>query len=380
MLAQTAGKTFLGILRSHLRQEPVKLPEAPDWEGIAALASMHSLQAMVWYTVKDLPGIPEQVQQKLRAGFHATVFAEAQQTYLRQRIGELFDAQGLDYIFLRGSCLKDAYPEPALRSMSDVDVLVRMENYDAIHQCMTAMGAETSLQDDNHRNYRYSGALVEFHPNLLRHTSAGAAALNPGWQFVSADAPHVLDPNGEYLYTLCHLAHHFMSGGTGVRSVMDVWVSLTARPLPDRAWLEEKLADSGLLSFVCNVEDLARAWFGDGEMTPLLQELEHYILTCGTYGTADRAFLNNAAVSGGKWTGLRKKVFPGRAVLEDTCPWSKGKPLLLPAAWVARLWHKSTADGGAAVKRWGNDAMQVEKEAVQSHSQMLRRFGLELSE
>lgn len=378
MLAESAEKTFLRILRSHLRQEPISLPESPDWEGIAALASMHSLQAMVWHTVKDVSDIPEAVRKKLRAGFHATVFAEAQQTWLARQISKSFQERGIDYVLLRGSCLKESYPVPSLRTMSDIDVLVRMEDYEAIHACMTDMGAEQALQDDNHRNYRCSGALVEFHPNLLRHTDPGGQVLNPGWQFVRQDAPHVLNPEGEYLYTLCHLAHHFMGGGTGVRSVADVWVSLTARPAPDRAWLEQTLAHCGLLSFVHNMEDLARAWFADGEMTPLLEELGAYILTCGTYGREDRAYLSNAAISGGKWAGLRKKLFPGRAVLEDTCPWSKGKPLLLPAAWCARLWRKSTAGGGAAMKRWGSSAMQVDKEAVESHSEMFRRFGLEL--
>lgn len=378
MLAESAEKTFLGVLRSHLRQEPLSLPEAPDWEGVAGLAAMHSLQAMVWHTVRQVPGIPEAVQQKLRAGFHSTVFAEAQQTWLVQQLRKAFEASHIDYVLLRGSCLKESYPVPSLRSMSDVDVLVRMEDYEAIHGCMTELGAEPALQDDNHRNYRCSGALVEFHPNLLRHTDPGGEALNPGWQFVAADKPHVLDPEGEYLYTLCHLAHHFMSGGTGVRSVTDVWISLHKRPLPDRDALEEKLARCGLLSFIHNIEALAEAWFGDGEMTPLLEELGNYILTCGTYGTEDRAYLSNAAVSGGKWGGLRRKLFPGRAVLEDTCPWSRKSALLLPAAWCARLWHKSTAQGGAAVKRWGGNAMQVEKAAVESHSEMLRRFGLEI--
>ena len=370
-----AFSAFISILRAHLAGQPLALSEPVPWDGILELAKAHSLTAMVGYAVQSAKDVPPAVAASLRKGFHAGIFMDAQLTHLRDQLSRRLTDLHIDHAFLRGICLRDAYPVPALRSMGDIDVLVHMADYDALHEVMTSMGAALSEQDDNHRSYSFpTGATVEFHPNLLRHTSLGSV-INPGWQFVQPDA-HELDPEGDYLNLLCHLAHHFCEGGTGVRSVMDIWVARQRPDQPDRAKILAVLEEAGLRPFAENIEALAEAWFGAGELTPILESFGQYILTSGVYGTRERMLLSNAAFFGSKWTSLGARIFPPKVILEDSYPWAKGKPILLPAAWICRMAAKVTGEKGGILKRWGKDNLSLNPEAVEAQADLLRSFGL----
>jgi hypothetical protein len=215
--------------------------------------------------------------------------------------------------------------------------------------------------------------MVEFHPNIVHHASR-LAAVNPGWQYVKDGK---LSEEGLYLTVLCHLADHFMGGGIGVRFVLDVWVIRNRRGgAMDRSFLEGELTRFGILEFVKNIEALAEAWFGNGQLTPLLESLGDYILTSGSHGFENRAVLNSVALAGGKTGALWKKIFYPRQELEDRFPWAKGKPWLLPAAWCARAFRAVTRRG-ALVTQWSQETAAVTREQIRDQQQLLKSFGIQ---
>ena len=75
-----------------------------------------------------------------------------------------------------------------------------------------------------------------------------------GQRLVQAQVPHV------FLKGICHLAHHFVCGGVGIRFITDVWVCRNLRePQPDRATVERELERMELLEFARNIEALVGA-------------------------------------------------------------------------------------------------------------------------
>ena len=117
--------------------------------------------------------------------------------------------------------------------------------------------------------------------------------------------------------------------------------------------MEAELQCFGLLDFARNIEALAEAWFGSGELTDTLEELGEYILTSGLHGTSQRAMLNAVTLSpgGSRSSALMKKAFYSRAEMEDRFPWVKGKPWLLPAAWCARAF-RAVKNHGDLILKW----------------------------
>lgn len=355
----------------------------PDWQGFISLARAHRLEALAYDGLqKSNISLPDAVQQYLTAAYMQAIFRDTQMEHLRGQLQTMLEEAAVKHIFLKGSVLKYDYPVPALRTMCDMDILVYATDFAKIDSIAKELGGKALPGDGNHRNYAFPGGVaVEFHPNLLHHDTPVGTQINPGWQYAKANqagSSLELTEEGFYLNTLCHLANHFVAGGVGVRFVLDVWVNRHLRKHPaDRVFVEKELESFGLLDFAKNIEDLAEYWFGNGEETPLLQELGEYILTSGSHGFSDRAILNAVTLSPGQSqkSALLKKAFYSRSELEDRFPWCKGKAILLPAAWCCRA-YKAVTRHGSLILTWGKQTGDISKEQIQKQTQLLNRFGI----
>lgn len=376
---------LIGALARSVTEKPFTMPETVDWKALVRLSRMHGVAPMVYDGLRKaglLEAVPEEIRSFLLSNYHAAIFRDSQFDYIRQQLSEKLVQAGVEHIFLKGSVLKYSYPEPALRTMCDLDILVHTKDYPVLDKIAQELGGKAGHGDGNHRNFAFPGGVaVEFHPNLLHHSIPVGTQINPGWQYARKDLPTCageMTPEGFYLNTICHLANHFVMGGVGVRFVLDVWVNRHLRkPEMDRAFVEKELKKFGLLDFAQNIEALADYWFGEGELTPVLEDLADYILTSGSHGVSDRAMLNAVALSPGQSqsSALLKKAFYSRAELEDRFPWCKGKAWLLPAAWCTRAF-KAVTNHGHLILKWSKGTGEVSKEAVQEQVKLMNRFGI----
>lgn len=368
-------KLLLGALAQAVANKPFEIPEDVDWQLFLRLTNAHNVGALAYYGLQNKP-IPQDIRNALSTAFHLAIYRDSQLEYRKAGLEEALTKANIPHIFLKGAVLKHSYPIPALRTMCDLDILVYTKDYPAIDEIAKHFGGNAGHSDGNHKNYSFpEGVTVEFHPNLLHQATPVGTRINPGWQYAENNT---LTPEGTYLNTICHLANHFVSGGVGVRFVLDVWVNRHLhKPAFDKEFVDHELAEFGLLVFAKHIEQLSDYWFGNGEKTPLLQELGQYILTSGSHGTTDRAILNALSLSpgGNRASALWKKAFYPRQELEDRFPWCKGKPLLLPAAWCVRAYNAVTQHGGLIAK-WRKTSKDFTKEDIQTQRDKLKRFGI----
>lgn len=355
-----------------------------DWEELLDLAKKHMLlpllcdglqKAGVWAEV------PSEAAKTLEKACMQAVYQDVQMENVRQKLEARLKEEKIPYVFLKGSVLKYDYPDPSLRTMCDMDVLVHTENYPQIEKIALELKGEAGHSDGNHRNYHFPGGVeVEFHPNLIHQDTPVGTDINPGWQYTEQTADGIrMTEEGIYLNTLCHLANHFVLGGVGVRFVLDVWVNRHLRKEPiDREKVEKDVESFGLLDFARNIEALAECWFGKGESSPLLEELGEYILTSGSHGRTDRAVLNSVTLSkgGSRRSALWGKIFHSRSEMEDRFPWCKGKPWLLPIAWCVRAFRAVTKRG-KLIFTWSKETSKVTKSQADAQKEMFSRFGIE---
>ena len=378
---------LIDALRAAMTGGSCALNTDVDWSSFLRLASSHSLLPLVCDGIRKVPDAwektPKNVQAHLSSAYKQAIYQDTQRDYTKQQLTDRLTEARIPHIFLRGSVLKYDYPEPALRTMTDLDILVYAKDFKEIAKIAQSLGAETIEGDGNHRNYGFPGnVLVEFHPNLLHHATAVGTGINPGWQYAKKDCPGYameLTEEGFYLNTICHIAEHFVNGGIGVRFVLDIWVSRHLRKQRiNRDFIEAELTRLGLLDFAQKLEQLSDTWFGGLPMTPLMEELGLYILTSGSHGMKNRATLNSLSLSSGgsRFSALWKKAFYPKAELEDRFPWCKGRSLLLPAAWCARAYNAVTKHGDIILK-WSKDTGKISKEQVAENRKKLKRFGID---
>ena len=360
-------------------------PIVADWPGLLELARFHHVEPLVWRAVRiGEINAPAEVHSALERAYTRAMFREAQQDYVTAVLAKAFDEQKIPHVLLRGAVMKRDYSESALRTMSDLDYLVRLEGYSAIKQVVKTLGGQHVHTDGGHFSFLFPPqVMVEFHPNLIYTASPVGTAINPGWQYVrpgSGPYAQELTEEGFYLNMVCHLAYHFAKGGVGVRAVLDLWIYRHHHtPQPDQETVARELERAGLKRFADQVNALAEAWFGEGKMSPTLNKMSGYILTSGTHGVEKRAVLNAACFSarGTGASALVGRAFYPREELENRFPWAKGRVWLLPAAWLVRA-ARAVTRHPAHIIRWRKRAAGLSKQEIHAQQELLRRFGFQL--
>lgn len=116
---------------------------AEQWPAITTLALQHGLAPMLHWTLKqarcDIEGNP--AWRPLIAARYQTGIDWALKERAQLEIDAALRAAGIPAIWLKGSVLaRTVYPEPSLRPMTDLDVLVPYEQREAALEILQEMG------------------------------------------------------------------------------------------------------------------------------------------------------------------------------------------------------------------------------------------------
>ncbi|MBQ3055756.1 MAG: nucleotidyltransferase family protein [Oscillospiraceae bacterium] len=313
-------------------------PEGLDWKDLTRLAAQQSMANLLCYAVEGLE-LPPEVAEKLRELKNKAILREATQEMELRAIRAAFSEKGIRFMPLKGVFLKTLYPRPDLRVMSDIDILFDANDRDAVQESMVslgytvkdfALGVTDVYQKAPIMNLEMHTELVD-HPERWRKHFAhiwDAATLTGTCEFAMSHEDF-------YVFFLAHLVKHYANCGTGVRSILDLWVCRHKIPY-DEAVVSARLEELGILEFVRNIEALAEVWFGEGTATPLLEEIGEFILSGGTFGNRTTA----AMARGTKGDYFLRRLFLRREVMEGVYPILKKAPILLPACWAHRFVKK----------------------------------------
>ena len=160
---------ILKLVKSALTGESVSVPEDFDWEEALTTAKKHQIIPVIYYGAKySSLTPPEDIMRILELATFKSVAFSQNQLYALDCIYKAFDENGIDYMPLKGACLKLIYPQPELRLMGDADILIRYEQYGKIRPIMTALGFNEVLESDHELVWDKKGILhAELHKRLI---------------------------------------------------------------------------------------------------------------------------------------------------------------------------------------------------------------------
>lgn len=124
-------------------REPTELARlsAKDWVRLDAMAAQHRLQPLLHAFHRDDGQIPDDIRAGWRAAHRSAAMVSLVQRADLAETAALLEAKGFAPIALKGSYLAwHAYPEPALRPMRDLDLLVEPEAVVPAFDCLQAAG------------------------------------------------------------------------------------------------------------------------------------------------------------------------------------------------------------------------------------------------
>ncbi len=293
----------------------------------------------------------------------------------------------IPFLPLKGSILRQYYPEAWMRTSCDIDVLVHAEDVDRAIAVLTGEYGYTYQSKTAHDVSLGSsfGVHVELHYDLIEDGRINDAAkvLERVWDtatLAEGSSYHYKMTDEMFcFYHIVHMAKHLVEGGCGIRPFLDLWIMKKSIGV-DSDGLKELLRVSSLTDTYDAILRLAEAWFEDGSRDSVTLALEEYILRGGVYGSRDNKASMKASKGEGRVRSFLNLMFLSPKDLAMLYPSLNTRPYLYPFYQVKRwfrIFDKAKRD---KVKRLTKARNDVTREEIQSTSALLSHLGLDESQ
>lgn len=339
---------YLGELvnASLQNRSPKEVPQGIEVEEILKIARDGQMRTLVLFALSKLEWNEEWKKGIQQESLYCTMRSLAQVSCLRT-VQELFKKSGIRFQVLKGAVMKQVYPRPELREMSDIDILVYEDSFEKADQVLVAEGFNKKKEIKHHAVYEKKPFIVlEAHWDLIDKS----VDKNQHVHFKN-DCVGVLKPDKEYeyefskedfyVYMIAHMAKHFYEGGCGIRNLVDIYVYREKYGKDmDEAVLKEKLQKCGITDFEKHARELAYVWLNGQESSEFQDNLFWYMIDSGIYGKSENGIWSQMVKGSDNADKKKLKLwylFPDKEHMSETYPWVEKCPILIGAAWIMRI-------------------------------------------
>lgn len=187
------------------------------------------------------------------------------------------DEAGIWYVPLKGIILKKYYPKPFMREMADQDILIDASRAAEVKEIMEGLGFTTASFDYDRHDIYYKEPIL----NYEMHRSLFDYYYDKRISGYYRDRSDLSRQEDFYLYTVTHEYKHYSNKGTGIRSLIDIYLYLKREEL-DWDYIGQETEKLGISKFERDNRQLAVTLFGKGEVAD--EQMLSYILSSNVYG------------------------------------------------------------------------------------------------
>ena len=316
--------------------------QAMDLERLYRLAKFHTVRGAVCIALKRAGVQDKQFDQAYKKAVRKNIYLDMERTAILSD----FEKQGIWYMPLKGSVLKDLYPENGMREMADNDVLFDADKQEQSKEIMLShdytaehygVGNHDVYMKPPVLNFELHTALFgSAHAELLYRYYADTKRLlikdednNYGFHFSDEDF---------YVYMTAHEWKHYDGSGTGIRSLLDCYVYCKVKgDTLDWKYITEQTKQLEIADFEQERRQLAVKVFSSDTLPDLTEnelEMLMYYLTAGTYGTFENS-IKKKLKDQTKLSFWVHSIFIPRKQMAASVPFTVKSPLLYPVgvAW-----------------------------------------------
>ncbi len=200
------------------------------------------------------------------------------------------------YAVLKGSSAAKYYPNPLYRTMGDIDIITRREDFEAACGMLAGNGFEEITNDKEqaagrHRLFFKDGIVIEAHAYYAYQNDPEKAGMIDDMVINGITPSHELPEDVNGIVLIEHINQH-MEDGLGLRQIID-WMMYVDKCLPDEKWpafraLAEKTGHVKLAAAVTRMCGIylglpERKWCA-GADAAVCGQLMEYIMNSGNFG------------------------------------------------------------------------------------------------
>ncbi len=380
-------KEFIGLIRAALTDKAVTLSPDFDWRKATAVAKDHNISAIIFYGALNC-GIPQKCEdiKELDQLTVKTMMVSLRQVYEIEQLEIAFKNEGIEYMPLKGTVLKNLYPKPEMRTMGDADILVNLEQYEKVKEIMDQLDFKFKYESDHELVWEKSSLFLELHKSIMStYNKDFYSYFGTGWKVAKqlpGSSKYEMSNEDFFIYIFVHFTKHYRISGIGIKHLLDLWVFSHTHPDINWEYIQGELEKMQLGKFYVNVMKTVNVWFEDDAETEESVLITNVIFNSGQYGTADMAVVNRAlrdkgkSAFGAKFIKFFKRLFVPYKEMKRKYKILEKIPVLLPVMWVVR-WFEIVFIKKDTVKKYMNEMDKINSESIEKNARALHFVGLD---
>ena len=380
-------KVFIALVRSEMVEEPldpeiVRMITPEMLEQLYTVSRNHDLVHVVAVALKKHKLLKhDKISKKFVKHMHTALMRYEAIKHEQNQIYRVFEKEGIVFVPLKGSVIRNYYVDRWMRTSCDIDILVHEDDLERAKEALMlhlgyAMGR---YKYHDLSMYAPSGILLELHFRIVENEKNLDKNLKKVWEYVQpieeGRFQYVMTPEYLMFHSYAHMVYHFMYGGCGVRYVIDAWI-LEKKLAHDEKILQKMCKECRIDRFVEGVKKLSRVWFEEDEHDDLSRRMQSYIITGGVFGNMETKVTARKTQTKGKFRYLLTRIFIPYKEFCASFPKLEKFPFLYPYYTVKRwlkIFNKQIAKNAVQEIKMNRNILQ---EDVNDLKQLFKELGL----
>jgi predicted nucleotidyltransferase len=341
------------LLKAAIKSEAVaNADENINWQEVINLSKKQQVYSII-ATVLNPSVLPDNLAGELAMYVQNELLRLlAMKSELEALEAELSKKQ-IKFMLLKGSVIRNYYPQQKMRQMSDMDILYDYSKRDELVKIMKSRGFRLTTSCENSDDFfKEPFYTFEWHRELFFEEAKFCPHFNL-WDNATADKEnpykYYVESTEHFVYTICHMFKHYATDGCGVRFLCDIYVMMRYGDKIDMPKAMARLKEIGIGDFADDAIALTLAIFDGGEVTENQQKMLDFLLSNGVYGNSVVDYSKELQEYGGsKFKYLFRRVFPEKKKMVANYRQLEKRPYLLPFYYIVRLFSKTKYNSKSA--------------------------------
>lgn len=365
------------LLRTSINGEKVDQNKIStlNLKEIFKLAKDQQIYPLIFPVIKDLVFESQEENAIISEFKRVSIFSSVIQKQNINRIVSVLDKfkqKNIDIIVLKGLVMRSYYQLEELRTMSDYDLLMHINDLEKAKEMLIDMGYVEDHRDSKHILFKHNKYLsIEIHWKLTdpNHFKGGDYLEQNVWKNtetvnLNGIEARALSLENQLLHLCLHLVVHFIYSGFGLRQLADIFILINKRGNEiDWTSFNERIKECKIQRFVVVIFEICRRLLGMDvpdilkdkslEQDSNIDMLIYSILFGGVHegifgktlssGPLDEKLLGHhegLQPSNNTWNNIKyfmKDIFPETKRIKNKYHYAEKFPVLVPIAWTQRL-------------------------------------------
>lgn len=233
------------------------------WNEILEISVKHAIAPLVWAGIRrnaHALNVPDDISSTFRTMTISSVLSGEHILAAQQGILAVFSAKRIPAVVHKGAAIARLYPQPNIRPMGDIDILVKASDYERAARVLEAVGYRRSDEEHFYHIVLFGqGVTVEIHNAVARTPNGKAGEHLSSMMSTAVENAIMVDMNGysfpalpaqyQAIALLMHMQKHMVSSGIGLKQLCD-WM-MFATTINRNGWcgILEDLSSIGLLRY-----------------------------------------------------------------------------------------------------------------------------------